>query len=130
MGSLPEREYTKAELERMHKQMCIGCVSCLRTERDALQARVDAAQRLLNFTPDQLELLVDPAKLAYVEWNLACTYTLQLMCERYREGKMEVRKAQGKLDAMQKRYHRSTGMETARTLAIDLDRILKEENDG
>ena len=41
MGSLPEREYTKAELERMHKQMCIGCVSCLRTERDALQARVE-----------------------------------------------------------------------------------------
>ena len=39
----------------------------------------------------------------------------------------QLAEAQGKLDVMQKRYQRSTGMETARTLAIDLDRILKEE---
>ncbi len=72
-----------------------------------LERQLAVAQRLLNFVPDQLKLLVDPKKLAYVEWNLSSTYTLQLMCKVYREGKMEVRKAgrqlaeaQGKLDAV------------------------------
>ncbi|KKK47111.1 hypothetical protein LCGC14_3158470 [marine sediment metagenome] len=74
-----------------------------------LERQLAVAQRLLNFVPDQLKLLVDPEKLAYVEWNLSSTYTLQLMCKVYREGKMEVREvkrpleeAQGERDALMK----------------------------
>ncbi len=70
----------------------------LRAENARLQERVAVAKRLLNFTPDQLDLLVDPEKLAYVTWNLSCTYTLQLMCKTYREGKMEVRRLQEQVD--------------------------------
>ena len=70
----------------------IARIADLEAENARLQEREIVAQRLLNFTPDQLELLTDPKKLAYVEWNMSSTYTLQLMCKTYREGKMEVRR--------------------------------------
>ena len=38
--------------------------------------------------------------------------------------------AQGKLEAIRKRYRLSTGWETARTLAVDLDRILRGSKEG
>lgn len=63
----------------------------LRERVEEVERQLAVAQRLLNYTPGQLETLVDPEKLAYVEWNMSSTYTLQLMCEAYREGKMEVR---------------------------------------
>ena len=44
MGSLPEHKYTDAELERMHKQTCFGCVPCLRAENARLQADLKVAQ--------------------------------------------------------------------------------------
>lgn len=62
-----------------------------------LERQLAVAERLLHFTPDQLELLTDPEKLAYVTWNLSCTYTLQLMRDAYRASKMEVRDIKGEL---------------------------------
>ena len=44
MGSLPEHEYTDAELEQMHKRTCFGCVSCLREENTRLQEQLRVAQ--------------------------------------------------------------------------------------
>ena len=52
MGRLPEREYTDAELDQMHKATCVGCVSCLR----------ELLARLLPFawsTPHDVACTVD-----------------------------------------------------------------------
>ena len=32
MGGLPERKWSKAELEQLHKATCPGCVNCLQTQ--------------------------------------------------------------------------------------------------
>jgi hypothetical protein len=44
MGGLPEREYTDAEREQIHRQTCPGCVSCLRAENARLQELVEEAE--------------------------------------------------------------------------------------
>ncbi len=48
MGSLPEREYTDAEREQMHRQTCPGCVSCLRAEITTLERQLAEAQAALR----------------------------------------------------------------------------------